>query len=93
MQEQGQYVIEGQTLNDIADAIREQEQSSEPIQVGDYADRILGIDLTTEEYMRISDLLEYPKATSENDYTQGDINKVDELINHFAQLGDDTNGE
>lgn len=88
-----QFVILGSTLDATAEAIREQTHKTEYINPLDFPEEILSIDMTTEEYMRLSDLLEYPKAINENDYTQGDINKVDELINHFAQLGDDTNGE
>ena len=43
--------------------------------------------------MRLSDLLEYPISINEDNYTESDINKTDELIEHFATLGDDTNGE
>ena len=88
-----QFVILGSTLGATAEAIREQTHKTEDINPLDFPEEILSIDMTTEEYMRLSDLLEYPQALNENNYTQSDINKVDELINHFAQLGDDENGE
>lgn len=87
------YVINESTLEDIADAIREQDGTSEEIDTLDYASRIRSIDLSTEDYMRLSDLLEYPISINEDNYTESDINKTDELIEHFATLGDDTNGE
>lgn len=87
------YVINESTLEDIADAIREQDGTSEEINTLDYASRIRSIDLSTEDYMRLSDLLEYPISINEDNYTESDINKTDELIEHFATLGDDINGE
>lgn len=87
------FVIDGETLQDIADAIREQDGTTEEINTTDYGDRIRSIDLSTEDYMRLSDLIEYPISVDEDNYTESDINKVDELIEHFATLGDDIDGE
>lgn len=53
----------------------------------------IGGDLSTEESMRISDLLEYPKTINESDYTQIEIDKVDALIELYDEMEDDTNGE
>lgn len=82
-----QYVIFGDTLNRTADAIRTRSYTTEEINPLDFPDLIMGIDLTTEEYMRISDLLEYPKALNEDNYTVTEIAKVDALIEHFENLG------
>ena len=48
---------------------------------------------TTEDYMRISDLLEYPATPNEDWYAQTEIDKVDALIEHFENLGGDDSGE
>jgi hypothetical protein len=88
-----QYVILGSTLDATADAIREQTHKTEYINPLDFPEEILGIDLTTEEYMRLSDLLEYPLASNEAWYVEEKVAKVDALIEHFENLGGDANGE
>lgn len=88
-----QYVIFGDTLNRTADAIRARANITDEINPLDFPDLIMGVDLTTEEYMRISDLLEYPKALNEDNYTVTEIAKVDALIEHFESLGGDADGE
>lgn len=88
-----QYVIFGDTLNRTADAIREQIHSAAEINPLDFPDLISGIDLTTEEYMRLSDLLEYPIEPQEEWYAASEIARVDALIEHFENLGGDANGE
>lgn len=88
-----QYVIFGDTLNRTADAIREQLHTTAEINPLDFPDLISSIDLTTEEYMRLSDLLEYPHALNDNWYTPIEIAKVDALIEHFENLGGDAYGE
>lgn len=87
------YLIEEQTLTDIADSIREREGSVDAILVEEYANRISKIEPSTEEYMRLSDLLEYPITPDETWYTQEDITKVNNLIKHFESLGGDKNGK
>jgi len=89
-----QYVILGSTLDATADAIREQTHKTEYINPLDFPEEILSIDLTTEEYMRLSDLLEYPSILYAEDYTEQEINKTDSLINYFSNIeGVDNNGE
>lgn len=88
-----QYVILGSTLDATADAIREQTHKTEYINPLDFPEEILGIDLTTEDYMRLSDLLNYPESTHESWYTEEEIAKVDVLIEHFENLGGDADGE
>lgn len=87
------YLIEEQTLTDIANSIRTMEGSNNTILVEEYASRITSIEPTTEEYMRLSDLLEYPIMPDEAWYTQEDITKVNNLIKHFESLGGDKNGK
>ena len=87
------YMIEEQTLTDIANSIRTMEGSADTILVEDYAARITSIEPTTEEYMRLSDLLEYPIMPDEAWYTQENITKVNNLIKHFESLGGDKNGK
>lgn len=88
-----QYVIFGDTLNRTADAIREQLHTTAEINPLDFPDLILSIDLTTEEYMRLSDLLEYPITPQEEWYTETEIDKVNTLIERFENLGGDAYGE
>ena len=87
------YLIEEQTLTDIANSIRTMEGSNDTILVEDYASRITSIEPTTEEYMRLSDLFAYPIMPDEAWYTQEDITKVNNLIKHFESLGGDKNGK
>lgn len=88
-----QYVIFGDTLDRTAAAIREQTHTTANINPLEFPDLILSIDLTTEEYMRLSDLLEYPVAPQEEWYTETEIDKVNTLIEHFENLGGDAYGE
>jgi len=88
-----QYVIFGETLDATADAIRFMTHKTDLLNPLDFPEEILGIDLTTEEYMRISDLLEYPAPPDESWYAEGEIAKVDALIEHFENLGGDADGE
>ena len=88
-----QYVIYGVTLDSTADAIRFMTHKTDLLNPLDFPEEILSIDLTTEEYMRISDLLEYPATPNEEWYHEDEIAKVDALIEHFENLGGDTNGE
>lgn len=88
-----QYVILGSTLDATADAIREQTHKTDYISPLDFPEEILGIDMTTEEYMRLSDLLEYPSIPNEDWYIEEEVAKVDALIEHFENLGGDADGE
>ena len=81
-----QYVIFGDTLDAIANAIRVQTHKTDLLNPLDFSEAILSIDLTTEEYMRLSDLLEYPKAIDENDYTEKDVAKCQELIDFYKGM-------
>ena len=78
-----QYVIFGDTLDAIANAIRVQTHKTDLLNPLDFTEAILSIDLTTEEYMRLSDLLEYPKTIDENNYTEKEVAKCQELINFY----------
>ena len=53
----------------------------------------IGGDLSTEESMRISDLLEYPKTIDESDYTQTEIDKVDVLLDFYDEMEGEDDGE
>lgn len=88
-----QYVIFGATLDAVADAIRVQTHKTDLLNPLDFPEAILSIDLTTEEYMRLSDLLEYPMPPKEAWYIAEDVTKVDNLIKHFESLGGDKNGK
>ena len=88
-----QYVIFGDTLDSIANAIRVQTHKTDLLNPLDFTEAILSIDLTTEEYMRLSDLLEYPITPKESWYVTEEVTKVDNLIRHFESLGGDKNGK
>ena len=72
-------------IEDIADAVdvikTENQELIEEIE------ELEGQVATTEDYMRISDLLEYPATPNEDWYVQSEIDKVDALIEHFENLG------
>ena len=74
------YVIEDATLNNIADAIRGKTNETEAIKTLDFASKIASIDLSTEEYMRIIDLMD----SNDYVYSQEEIDKVEEYINKFG---------
>ena len=86
------YLIEEQTLTDIADSIREREGSVDTILVEEYANRISNIEPSTEEYMRLSDLFDYPTTPNENNYTSEEVTKCQELIDFYAEKEDIING-
>jgi hypothetical protein len=86
------YVIEGKTLTDIANAIRTQENSSETIPTTEFAKHIEGIEPVVEEYMRITDFLDYPAVSEESNYTQEEIARCTELYNFYSRMEDITNG-
>ena len=74
------YVIEDATLNNIADAIRGKTNETEAIKTLDFASKIASIDLSTEEYMQIIDLMD----SNDYVYSQEEIDKVEEYINKFG---------
>lgn len=80
------YLIKEQTLTDIADSIREREGSVDAILVEEYANRISKIEPSTEEYMRLSDLLEYPKPIDENNYIEKEVAKCQEIIDFYKGM-------
>lgn len=80
------YLIKEQTLTNIADSIREREGSVDAILVEEYASRISKIEPSTEEYMRLSDLLEYPKPIDENNYIEKEVAKCQALIDLYLEM-------
>lgn len=80
------YLIEEQTLTDIANSIRTMEGSSGTILVEEYASRISKIEPSTEEYMRISDYLNYPEPINENNYIEKEVAKCQELIDFYKGM-------
>lgn len=80
------YLIEEQTLTDIADSIRTMEKSSSPIAVEEYANHISNIEPSVEEYMRLSDYMDYPYNTlNENNYTEADVAKCQAYIDFYKE--------
>lgn len=80
------YLIEEQTLTNIANSIRTMEGSNDAILVGEYASRINKIEPSTEEYMRLSDLLEYPEPIDENNYIISEVDKCKTLIDFYLEM-------
>ena len=86
------YLIEDKSLVDIADAIRVMDETTEPITVAEYPDRIKQLKPTTEDYMRISDYMKYPTPINESDYTVEAIAETDALIKLYTEMEVDNNG-
>ena len=86
------YLIEEQTLTNIADSIRIMEGSNTAIPVEEYASRISKIEPSTEEYMRISDYLNYPEPINENNYIEKEVAKCQAFIDFYTEKEDVTNG-
>lgn len=86
------YLIEKQTLTDIANSIRTMEGSDGTILVEDYASRITSIEPTTEEYMRLSDFLEYPELIDDNNYINEEVVKCQALIDFYTEMEEINNG-
>lgn len=80
------WLIEEQTLTDIANSIREREGSSDPILVKEFANKIGKIEPSTEEYMRISDLLNYPEPIDENNYIRSEVDECKTLIDFYSRM-------
>lgn len=87
-----QYVIFGDTLDAVANAIRVQTHKTDLLNPLDFPEAILSIDLTTEEYMRISDYLNYPEPINENNYTEKEVAKCQVLIDFYTEKEAVTNG-
>ena len=81
-----QYVIFGDTLDAVANAIRVQTHKTDLLNPLDFPEAILSIDLTTEEYMRLSDLLEYPEPIDENNYIRSEVDKCKTLIDFYLEM-------
>lgn len=88
-----QYVIFGDTLDAVANAIRVQTHKTNPLNPLDFSEAILSIDLTTEEYMQISDYLDYPELINENNYTEKEVAKCQALIDFYTEKEAVTNGK
>lgn len=84
------YLINEDTLNSIAQAIRIQENSGETIATTDFAKRIEAIEPLIEEYMKITDFLDYPIPLDENDYTEDKIARCAELYKFYLEMEDIT---
>lgn len=86
------YLITDQSLTNIADAIRVMDETTEPITVAEYPDRIKQLKPTTEDYMRISDYMKYPTPINEDDYTVEAIAETESLIQIYTEMEVDNNG-
>jgi hypothetical protein len=86
------YIVKEKSLQDIADAIRYMDETTDEILVDDYSNRILNIKPTTEDYMRISDHLKYPEPINENNYTSDKVAECQALIDLYTEMEDINNG-
>lgn len=86
------YIVKEKSLQDIADAIRYMDETTDEIAVDNYPDRIKLIKPTTEDYMRMSDHLKYPEPINENNYTNEEVAKCQALIDFYTEMEDITNG-
>lgn len=86
------YIITGGTLTDIANAIRTQENTNETIPTTEFARHIAAIEPTVEDYMKITDFLDYPISLDSSNYTQEEIARCTELYNFYSRMEDITNG-
>lgn len=80
------YVIKEKSLQDIADAIRYMDETTDEIAVDNYPDRIKQLKPTTEDYMRISDHLKYPEPINEKNYTEKEVTKCQALIDFYTEM-------
>ena len=74
------YLIQEQTLKDIADSIRHIEGTTNEISVEEFAPRVGSFDLSTVEYMSLMDLIDGVQI----EYSEEEINKVEEYMNKFG---------
>ncbi|MBR2492837.1 MAG: hypothetical protein IKB64_05195 [Paludibacteraceae bacterium] len=80
------YVIKEESLQNIANAIRHMDETTDEIAVENYPDRIKQLKPTTEDYMRISDLLNYPEPINEANYTEEEVAKCQALIDFYTEM-------
>lgn len=80
------YLIEEQTLTDIANSIRAMDGSDDAILVKEYANKIINIEPSTEEYMQISDYIANNVPINEDNYSVQNVSKCRELINFYKEM-------
>ena len=78
-------------LTDVADSIRYMLHTSDTkIPAREFDSKIMDIssdsDLTTKQYMQVSDLVSYPTTIEDSYYTASEVAKVDNLISSFDSL-------
>lgn len=86
------YIVKEKSLQDIADAIRYMDETTNEIAVENYPNRIKQLKPTTEDYMRISDHLKYPEPIDENNYTSEEVARCQALIDFYTEMEDINNG-
>jgi hypothetical protein len=87
------YLINEDTLNSIAQAIRSKEDSSETIAATDFAKRIEAIEPTVEDYMRISDLIDSSRPIDEKKYTEKEVERCAKLYSFYLEMEGLSNGK
>lgn len=84
------YIIEEQTLTNIADSLRELHGTSDPIPVEDFAGLIVGVDPSVVDYMRVTDYLDYPAILDESNYTKEEVERCTALYTFYLEMEDIT---
>ena len=77
------YIIEEQTLINIANSIRTREGSDDSILVEEYADRIKALDLDTLEYLLLDQIIQTEDRRINNIIIDND---VIEQVNKFLTI-------
>lgn len=77
------YIIEEQTLKNIANSIRTMESSDDAILVEEYADRIKTFDLATLEYLLLDQIIQTEDRRINNIIIDSD---VIEQVNKFLTI-------
>ena len=78
------YLIEEQTLTDIANSIREMEGSDDAILVEEYASKIINIDLATSEYLLLDSVVQNEHTNISNlTVNSDDVNELNYFLNIY----------
>lgn len=81
------YLIEEQTLKNIADSIRLMDNSSDEILTENYPSRILNLETTVQEYLYIMNQVEpWNLRRPSSEYTGYDLETTIELYNYLLKI-------
>ena len=80
------YLIEEQTLKNIADSLRIKEGTSEEIQVGEFAERVSKIEPTAEEYTTIIEMCSETSFNPSLDFNEDELIKTQILLDKLIEI-------